>query len=186
MSTPNEREEISIEQLIFQCVDSFNSFRFNAGAGAGKTYALVETIRHILRKKRDSLRSNKQQVICITYTNVAVKEIRERLGLSDIVITSTIHEYLWGLIKLYQKELIEIHQDRLELEIQSISSDLSDILNSKYMKYASLDEQSQLELESFVLENKDVFYQNRDARAADFKIAYSSFGGEKPSSIVDL
>ena len=42
--TKNEIEEMQVQKNITKHVDNFNSFRFNAGAGAGKTYALIETL----------------------------------------------------------------------------------------------------------------------------------------------
>ena len=102
--SPNEAEEIQVQQDLNKCVDSFRSFRFNAGAGAGKTYALVETIRYIIRNKLLELKKKSQQVICITYTNVAVREIKERLGSSDVILISTIHDRLWKNCKKRSNE----------------------------------------------------------------------------------
>ena len=94
MLSPNEKAESEVQETINDCVDKYESFRFNAGAGAGKTYALVETIKYIIKNKYKELEKKNQQIICVTYTNVAVREIKERLGSSDIVLISTIHVWL--------------------------------------------------------------------------------------------
>jgi len=82
------------------------SFVLEAGAGAGKTYALIQTINHLIDIKGTELTLNNQVVVCITYTNVAKNEIIDRLENNPIVLVSTIHEFLWDCIKSFNKQLI--------------------------------------------------------------------------------
>lgn len=96
--TKNEILELEVQRNVISHIDVFKSFRFNAGAGAGKTYALIETLKYVTRNKIAATNSP-QKVACITYTNVAVNEIKNRLGNSDKVHVSTIHEMLWDIIK---------------------------------------------------------------------------------------
>lgn len=49
-------------------------------------------------------RNPKVRVACITYTNVAADEIKERSPYSKLYV-STIHDFLWEEIKDYQKNL---------------------------------------------------------------------------------
>ena len=42
-------EEQKILQSIFDIVEISKSFKFNAGAGSGKTYALVECLKYLLK-----------------------------------------------------------------------------------------------------------------------------------------
>lgn len=186
MPTPNELRESEIQQRIIHNIDEFNSFRFNAGAGAGKTFALVESIKHIIKHKIKSLRQDSQHVVCITYTNVAVHEIKERLGNSEIVIVSTIHERLWELIKLYQNELILIHLDKIETEIQMISNKLSDESIAKHKKFAELLEGEKLSFIDFILNQKDTFYQNVNEAARTFKSAFTGLDVDKPIFLTSL
>lgn len=86
---------------------------FNAGAGAGKTYALIESLKYIIKQYGTKLIATNQKIICITYTNTAVHEIRERLGNTDIVLVSTIHERPWDLIKSYKKEFPSLTVDTI-------------------------------------------------------------------------
>jgi DNA helicase-2/ATP-dependent DNA helicase PcrA len=74
------QKEKEIQKNIYKCIDEFKSFVFYAGAGAGKTYALKESIKYILKHKREELKRKNQKIICITYTNVAVNEIKRRIG----------------------------------------------------------------------------------------------------------
>ncbi len=82
------------------------SFVLEAGAGAGKTYALIQTINYLIETKSKVLSLNNQKIVCITYTNVAKNEIIERLENNPLVMVSTIHEFLWDCIKLFNKQLI--------------------------------------------------------------------------------
>jgi len=111
------RKEKEIQEKIFEYIDNFESFVFYAGAGAGKTYALKESLRYLLKHKREKLKRKNQKIVCITYTNVAVNEIKRRIGNTEFVLVSTIHERMWDFIKNYQKELILIHKEKLKSEI---------------------------------------------------------------------
>ena len=58
---------------IEKCIENNNNFLLSGGAGSGKTYSLVQTINLIKEKY------NNKTIACITYTNVAVNEIKERV-----------------------------------------------------------------------------------------------------------
>lgn len=183
--TPNETAEIQVQKHLNDCVDSFKSFRFNAGAGAGKTYALVETIRYIVKSKLLDLEKKNQQVICITYTNVAVREIKERLGSSDIVLISTIHDRLWDVIRPYQQELVKLHLEKLEQDARKISEELLDEASTKFKKYAKLTDDQKSEFNVFAMRHREIYIKNRDANAGNFKAAYKDVE-DKPIFFSDL
>lgn len=84
------------------CLDQRQSFVFEAGAGAGKTYSLIEALRYLIRRDGVELIRNHQQVACITYTNVATKEIESRTDRHPAVHSSTIHSFCWTLIQRFQ------------------------------------------------------------------------------------
>lgn len=173
----NLEQEHLVQEQIFDAINEFNSFRFNAGAGAGKTYALIESIKYILSQKQLELRKNNQKIICITYTNIAVNEIKARLGNTQFALVSTIHEMLWEQIKLYQKnELIDLHQEKLSDELNNIQEkidgykedqNLSVIFNENLESFLSL-----------IQETKELFYENRDYSASRFKACYASYISE--------
>ena len=57
ISSKNKQLELVVQENINECLDKFESFCFDAGAGAGKTYALQKSIEHHLyqcSKRRDS------------------------------------------------------------------------------------------------------------------------------------
>jgi len=98
----------TVDEEIAGAIDGGKSFILDAGAGAGKTYSLVEALRHLLRERGSQLRSRGQQIACITFTNVAKDEISERIGHDPLVRVSTIHDFLWDAIAGHQRALRRI------------------------------------------------------------------------------
>lgn len=173
----NLKQEREIQDKIFDSINKFKCFRFNAGAGAGKTYALIESIKYILNTKQLELRKNNQKIICITYTNVAVNEIKERLGNTQFVLVSTIHEMLWEQIKLYQKsELIDLHKEKLEIELTNIQKKIEEYKKDQNLS-AIFNDNLELFL-SLIQETKHCFYEKRDYSADKFKQCYTSYQSE--------
>lgn len=86
---------------IKQCLLDKTDFLLSGGAGSGKTYTLMQTLNLIFNENL------KASVACITYTNVAANEIKERSPYSKLRV-STIHDFLWEEIKDYQKNLKKI------------------------------------------------------------------------------
>lgn len=168
-------QELLIQKSIFNAINTNTSMVFNAGAGAGKTFALIESLKYIISNFGPKLAQSNQRVICITYTNTAVQEIRERLGETAIVVVSTIHERLWELIKDQKKELVIIHEENLKSEIESITYKLyHDESAAEYAAFRSLSNDLQDCLVEYLLTNKDLYYKNIDRPAAKFKAAFGS------------
>ncbi|WP_301108057.1 UvrD-helicase domain-containing protein [Sporosarcina sp.] len=83
------------------CIEQKQNFVLSGGAGSGKTYSLISLIQEVTR--RYPLKS----IVCITYTNNAVREIQSRSD-NEKLIVSTIHEFMWRIIRKYQKEIKEV------------------------------------------------------------------------------
>lgn len=131
ISSENIQVELDIQKMINDCLNNFESFCFDAGAGAGKTYALQKSIEHILRTEGENLKQNNQKILCITYTNAAKDEILERIGRNSSVIVSTIHEFLWGFIAIQQELLMIEHEKKIREELNEINQKVnSDSLSS--------------------------------------------------------
>lgn len=95
-----------MNQNVISCLEAQQNFIFEAGPGSGKTTTLINSLRHILSNPNAYFNPSTQQIACITYTNVAANEISERLGeASKFVTVSTIHSFLWSIIREYQVEL---------------------------------------------------------------------------------
>ena len=86
-----------IDDLI-QHIEVGQNFLLSGGAGSGKTYSLIQVLNHILSNDA------RAKIACITFTNVAADEIKERAPYKNLWV-STIHEFLWENIKGYQKNL---------------------------------------------------------------------------------
>ncbi len=78
-----------------------------AGPGAGKTHFIVENVKNIVKTDSKIKESKQRKVLCITYTNAAVDEIKNRLeDYSESVDVYTIHGFIIEhIIKPYQTEL---------------------------------------------------------------------------------
>lgn len=105
------------DDKIRTCLESRKSFLLDAGAGSGKTSSLVKALNYIRTYERDRLFGNGQRVACITFTNVAKDEIRERTEHDPLFEVSTIHDFLWRAVAPFQKELkkaLVAYNDALE------------------------------------------------------------------------
>lgn len=103
----NPAEEAAQTALlaIFSCIEKNENFLLEAGAGAGKTYSLIQALKYIIGKRGAELLRKHQQVACITYTNVACHEIKSRIDNHPVALVSTIHAFCWALIKDFQSFL---------------------------------------------------------------------------------
>ena len=89
----------AIEEAI-DCINSKKSFVMQGGAGSGKTETLKELLEYL------STNHPTKKVVCITHTNLAVNEIKSRVG--DSYLVNTIHSFLYEVIKDYKKNIKEV------------------------------------------------------------------------------
>jgi len=82
-----------------------SAFNMIAGAGSGKTTSLVKGLDFIRKKFGNDLLLGRKRVACITYTEIATNEIFEDVGSDPLFHVSTIHSFLWELIKPFTKEI---------------------------------------------------------------------------------
>lgn len=103
--------------IIKKCLDENKNFLLEAGAGAGKTYTLMQTIKCLQEQENDE-----HNILCITYTNVAKEEIEERLKVKSGITVNTMHEFIWGYINKYQLELKKEVLILIEKEVEDLKS----------------------------------------------------------------
>lgn len=156
-------ENLIIDELLLS-IDGKRSLIFNAGAGAGKTYALVECLKYVCREKEKILKYHNQKAICITYTNVAANEIKNRLGNTELILVSTIHERLWEIIKEYQEELVMIHLDNLKEQVEKLQYEVE-----KNVVYSSLTEDQKCEMSELLVEKQKEFFSIYNLNAKEFR-----------------
>jgi DNA helicase II / ATP-dependent DNA helicase PcrA len=87
---------------IQSCIDEGQSFLVEAGAGAGKTYSLVDALRYLVEKRGSELLRRHQRIACISYTNVAADEVETRTDRHPTIQSSTIHAFCWSVIRDFQ------------------------------------------------------------------------------------
>lgn len=112
---PNTETDAALHQRLAHAGN--RHFVMVAGAGSGKTTSLVKALAQIERTQGSALRRNGQQVACITYTEVAVEEIRGDVGNDELFHVSTIHSFLWTVIKPFQSNLRQWVRNRLTEKI---------------------------------------------------------------------
>src|SRR5690625_2109553 len=90
-----------------------------AGPGAGKTYFLVENIKNIIKTSPRMKKFSKRKLLCITYTNTAVNEIKQRLrDYEGNVEVSTIHGFIIKyIIEPYQCELKKLIKKQFNMKV---------------------------------------------------------------------
>lgn len=163
ISPENKQLELGIQQKINECLDNFESFCFDAGAGAGKTYALQKSIEHILKSEGENLKLRNQKILCITYTNAAKDEILTRLGKNSSVVISTIHEFLWGFISIQQELLTIEHKNKIIDELHTIDHKINE--NSLSNSVNLVDFQNTINDDKFM----KIFYNTPSSPAENFK-----------------
>lgn len=92
---------------VSELIDVDSNFRIFAGPGAGKTSWLIDHLQHVLKTSKRLHRTRK--IACITYTNVAVEEIMNKLSCDKCRFDiSTIHSFLYrNIVKPFSYLIIE-------------------------------------------------------------------------------
>lgn len=122
-----------------QCIKNGENFILEGGAGSGKTYSLISLINALTEEFPDI------KIVCITYTNNAVAEILSRIENENIWV-STIHEFIWALIRKYQNEikniLVELINDDNEKNFKKPKDFPADLISEEYFEnlYVDYDE----------------------------------------------
>ena len=111
-----------VDREIESCfsASSPNNFFVFAGAGSGKTRSLINTLNFLDKEQGEKLLMKGKQIAVITYTNSACDEISRRLQYKSIFSVSTIHSFLWELIKNYQVDIKTWIMESVQKEIEEL------------------------------------------------------------------
>lgn len=112
--------EITSEDIFTQ--EQLKShFKIYAGPGAGKTHFLVENVKNIVTQNPVVVESRSRKVLCVTYTNAAVDEIKKRLDkFTDCVDVCTIHGFIIEhIIKPFQQDLISLMKSDFGISVRA-------------------------------------------------------------------
>lgn len=107
LETPSPAIEAAqnAQKRVNECIDQHQCFRLEAGAGAGKTYSLVQALKRLISERGSDYLRRGQKVACITYTNVAKREISQEIDEHPAVLVDTIHAFCWGCMSQFQSAL---------------------------------------------------------------------------------
>lgn len=113
-----------VDKEIQECFSKENPkcFFVFAGAGSGKTKSLIDTLSFLDKEYGNDLLLNGKQIAVITYTNAACDEISRRLQYKSVFSVSTIHSFLWELIKNYQKDIREWITQSVQADIEELNA----------------------------------------------------------------
>lgn len=103
IGSPDTQADIDVRGCLGQLPP--RSFVMVAGAGSGKTTSLIKALAHLGETRGKALRRAGQQIACITYTEVAVGEISADVGITPLFHISTIHSFLWSIVRAFQSDI---------------------------------------------------------------------------------
>ena len=114
----DDHVDIEIQECL-NCNPPKSFFMF-AGAGSGKTRSLIKTLEFLDKEKGASLAELGKQIAVITYTHAACDEIGRRLQYKPIFFVSTIHSFLWEMIKNFQHDIKLWIEESITVEIKEL------------------------------------------------------------------
>lgn len=122
MTSRAQQKDTAADQTLYDCINASppRSFLMIAGAGSGKTTSLIKGLTEILNKHGEKLKLRRQKVACITYTLVAAGEIWADVGNNPLVQVSTIHSFLWSLIRSFQSDIHEWVTNRIDEKLEEL------------------------------------------------------------------
>ena len=111
----------TLESAFFQ--HRVKVFFLFAGAGSGKTYSLVLLLKKIHNSIGKDLFVARKECSCYYLTNAATDEIINRLDYSPIFHISTIHSFVWDVIKYYQADIKRLYCFYIEEDFKSVGKE---------------------------------------------------------------
>lgn len=151
-------QQDELRDTMAACLDleKPRSFFLYAGAGTGKTRAVVEAMEILRTRYGEQFRHLGQKVAVITYTNAACDEIRRRIDYDPIFAVSTIHSFAWEQIGTYHRDISAWLRVRLADEIVELQKKQE---AGKAGTKAAADREIQIESKKKRLQHLDVVKQ---------------------------
>jgi DNA helicase-2/ATP-dependent DNA helicase PcrA len=128
MSRRAEKPDTPADIKLRECLSAAErrSFVMVAGAGSGKTTSLIKALSAIIDLHGASLKSRRQRVACITYTEIAAQEIWTDVGNNPLVHVSTIHSFMWMLVRPFQSDIRKWVAWRIQEKIGELEEKIAD------------------------------------------------------------
>lgn len=122
MSLRSNQPDTQTDMDLRECISAIppKSFIMVAGAGSGKTTSLIKVLKAIIETHGKTLLLRRQRVACITYTELAAGEIWSDVGNNPLVHVSTIHSFMWLLIRPFQADIKLWVAGRIEEKLQEL------------------------------------------------------------------
>jgi DNA helicase II / ATP-dependent DNA helicase PcrA len=120
---PDTQADLELRALLD--TDSSTGFVMVAGASSGKTTSIIKALNHLRTTRGSHLRQRSQKVACITYTDLAVREIWGDVGNDPLFHISTIHSFLWIAIQPFQADIAEWVERRLDRKIEETEAKIA-------------------------------------------------------------
>jgi DNA helicase-2/ATP-dependent DNA helicase PcrA len=165
-------DEIVIQCSINTAIDKNQNFVFDAGAGSGKTYALIESLKYLIKHYGVKLSIKNQNIMCVTYTNAAADNIKSKFGNSDVVKVSTIHERIWELIFLHQDALLIEHEIKINNTLTNLNESFNNSSDDDWLNSGERENLVRYLIQEHV---KSIYYSSEDLKA-DFEIELNGHG----------
>lgn len=108
--------------IIGKCLDlkEPKSLFLFAGAGTGKTEAVIAAMEKFRDRYGQQFRQSGQKVAVITFTNAACDEIKSRIQFDPIFAVSTIHSFAWEQISSFHKDISDWLRVHISAEIEEL------------------------------------------------------------------
>lgn len=131
--------DLQVDETLEECILSSprKSFFLYAGAGSGKTYSLVLLLKKIRNSIGKDLLLQGKNVAVITFTNAATDEIVNRLDYSPVFHISTIHSFVWDVIKYYQTDIKRLYCQYIQEDIRVLYEKLEKAKSKTTKTYLS-------------------------------------------------
>jgi DNA helicase-2/ATP-dependent DNA helicase PcrA len=119
LNKPDTQADIDLRDYL----QSKTCFVVVAGAGSGKTTSLIKALKFIDENEGSKLRQEGKRIACITYTTTAEKEILDDVGHDAFFHVSTIHSFLWELIRPFQANIQTWVTRKIQAKIEKLVAD---------------------------------------------------------------
>lgn len=116
------QKDTEADRELYSCLNSLppRSFLMVAGAGSGKTTSLIKGLTEIINRHAERLKLRRQKIACITYTEIAAGEIWADVGKNPLVHVSTIHSFLWFLVRSFQSDIRAWVAKRIDEKLEEL------------------------------------------------------------------
>lgn len=152
----NQENELSKSIEKFLDLKKPKSFFLYAGAGTGKTKAVIDAMNMFRQRYGEQFRQSGQKFAVITYTNAACDEIRRRIDFDPIFTVSTLHSFAWEQIRIYHKDISVWLRQHLTSEIEELREKQS---SGRAGSKAALEREMQIESKEKRLQYLDTIKQ---------------------------